>query len=363
MEKKEYKILLIEDDKLDQTAFKRLVKDKKLPYDCTIAGSVSEAQSVLSRERFDVVIADYLLGDGTAFDILDLVESAPIIIVTGSGDEEVAVKAWKAGACDYLIKDIERNYLKAVPITVENAIKHKQIEEKLRLLSAAVTSTDDSVYITDMQNKIIFVNRAFCKTYGYKKEDVIGKDSNILWMGRAQSESTRSVFQVFGSTCEVGFYHKRKDGGIFPVSLSRSIIKDQNGKEIAVVGVARDISDRIEVEDELRAVNVQLAERGRIKSELAVTISVALRTFLVDLKDVIADAGAAVPDQTCPELRESLELTDGNIDRVVEIVGDFLDVSKSDAGEMELEQTGRRLQSAMSELLQTLSPVAAEKKD
>lgn len=362
MGNKAYKVLLIEDDKLDQMAFKRLVEDKELPYDCTIAGSVSEAQSVLSSERFDVVIADYLLGDGTAFDILKLVKDAPIIFVTGAGDEEVAINAWKAGACDYLIKDHERNYLRAVPITVENAIKHKQIEKKLRLLSGAVMSTDDSVHIADMQNKIIFVNKAFCETYGYKREDVIGKDSNILWIGKAQSENTRSVFQVFGSTCEVGFYHKRKDGRIFPVSLSRSIIKDQNGKEIAVVGVARDISDHIEVEDELRAANLQLAEQNRLKGELAVMVSDALKTFLADLKDIIADTGTAVAGQISPQLRENLELTDQNIDRVVRLVGNFLEVSKSDAGETELERARGRLQTTVSELLQTLSPVATEKK-
>ncbi|GAG93243.1 unnamed protein product, partial [marine sediment metagenome] len=214
----------------------------------------------------------------------------------------------------------------------------------------------------DMQNKIIFVNKAFCKTYGYKREDVVGKDSNILWIGKAQIENTRSVFQVFGSTCEVGFYHKRKDGSIFPVSLSRSIIKDQNGKEIAVVGVARDISDRIEVEDELRAANLQLAEQNRLKGELAVMVSDALRAFLAALKDIIADAGMAVAGQISPQLRENLELTDQNIDKVVRLVGDFLEVSKSDAGETELERARGRLQSAASELLQALSPVATEKK-
>ncbi len=124
-----YKILLVEDDKLDQMAFKRLVEDTELPYDCTIAGSVSEAQSILGSERFDIVIADYALGDGTAFDILDWVKDTPLIFVTGAGDEEIALKAWKAGAYDYLIKDHERNYLKALPIMVENATECKDSKE------------------------------------------------------------------------------------------------------------------------------------------------------------------------------------------------------------------------------------------
>ena len=48
MENTRYKILLIEDDKLDQAAFERLVQEQELPYDYTIAGSASEAQSVLA---------------------------------------------------------------------------------------------------------------------------------------------------------------------------------------------------------------------------------------------------------------------------------------------------------------------------
>ena len=122
MENTKHKILFIEDNKVDQMAFMRMLKDTGLPYDCTVAGSVSQARSILGSQKFDIVIVDYLLGDGTAFDILDSVEDAPVVLITGVGDEEIAVKAWKAGAYDYLIKDVERNYLKALPITVERGL-------------------------------------------------------------------------------------------------------------------------------------------------------------------------------------------------------------------------------------------------
>ena len=125
------KILLVEDDKIDQMAFKWLIKEENLPYDYVSAISVSEAKSILDSERFDIIITDYSLGDGTAFDVLNLVTDTPIIVTTGAGDEEIAVKAIKAGASDYLIKDIERTYLKAIPTIIENAIKHKKSEEIL----------------------------------------------------------------------------------------------------------------------------------------------------------------------------------------------------------------------------------------
>jgi PAS domain S-box-containing protein len=361
MEETRYKILLIEDNKLDQTAFMRMVEDEKLPYDCTIAGSVSEALSALGSEQFDIVISDYMLGDGTAFDILESVKNTPIVLTTACGDEEVVVKAWKAGADDYLTKDLERNYLRAVPVTVENVIRHKKIKEQVQLLSGAIMSTDDSVYITNMENKIIFVNKSFCKTYGYSKEEVVGKDSNILWMGRPQSENTRSVFQIAGGGWQVGFYHKRKDGSIFPVSLSRSIIKDPSGNEVAVVGVARDISDRVLVEDELRAANQKLKEQNQLKDELAIAISEELRRPLAVLNNIICDAKAGAPGEISPKLKENLESAEQEINRARRIVNDFLDISNIDAGKMNLELSELSLRSVVCEVVEALSSLAAEK--
>jgi PAS domain S-box-containing protein len=125
------KILLVEDDRLDQMAFRRFIKDENLLYDCTIASSVAEAKSILAWKEFDAIVSDYSLGDGTAINILELTDEIPIIVVTGFGDEEVATKAWRKGAYDYIVKDVERNYLKVIPKTIKNAISHKQIKEAL----------------------------------------------------------------------------------------------------------------------------------------------------------------------------------------------------------------------------------------
>jgi len=361
MKNTRYKILLIEDDKLDQRAFKRAVEEQKLPYDCTIAGSVSQARSILAAEQFDIVISDYNLGDGTAFDILDSVKDTPFVLVTGAGDEEIAIRAWKIGACDYLIKDPERNYLKTLPITVENAVRHKETEAKLRLLSGAVTSTDDSVYITDMDNKIIFVNKAFCKTYGYSEEEIIGKDSNILWIGKPQSEDTRTVFRMVRSAWEVGFYHKRKNGSVFPVSLSRSIIKNSSGNEIAVVGITRNVSERILVEEELRNANLELKGQNRLKSELAIMVCRQLTALVDGLRNTISNALTGTLGQIDPKLSENLQLARNNIDRAQSIISDFVDISEVETGRIKLEQTEFSFQSVVSQVLKALSPVAAEK--
>jgi PAS domain S-box-containing protein len=125
------KVLLVEDDKVDQTAFERLVQKEKLPYRYSIAGSIAEAEKVLQSDVFDIIVSDYLLQDGTTFDVLALKAPCPLVVTTGSGDEETAVRVMKKGAYDYLIKDPEGNYLKALPITIEKALKHFRNEKEL----------------------------------------------------------------------------------------------------------------------------------------------------------------------------------------------------------------------------------------
>ena len=122
-----YKILLIEDDGIDQQSFKRFVETENLPYDCTIAGTIADARTSLTTSQpFDIIISDYSLGDGAIIDITDLIGDTPVIFVTGASNEDTAVKA-VASACAYLVKDFNQNYLKALPEIIDTTLKHKHV--------------------------------------------------------------------------------------------------------------------------------------------------------------------------------------------------------------------------------------------
>ncbi|MDZ4163551.1 MAG: ATP-binding protein [Smithellaceae bacterium] len=124
------KVLLVEDDRVDQLAFQRAVRENKFPYEYAIAGSLREAREALGRETFDVILADYHLGDGTALELLTEERETPVIIMTGSASPRGAVEAMKAGACDYLLKDGEREYLQIMPVTVGKVLKIKAAERE-----------------------------------------------------------------------------------------------------------------------------------------------------------------------------------------------------------------------------------------
>lgn len=244
-----FKILLVEDDEVDQMAFKRMVKNQGLPYHYIIVNSIDEARKLLNQKDFDVVIVDYFLGDGTAFDLMDLLADVPVIVATGAGDEEIAARAMKTGAFDYLIKDAAQKYLTILPITVENAIKHKRAQERFRLLSHALMNISDSVYFTDLDGKIVFVNPAFCSTYGYGEAEILGKEDASLF---AEPSQRLKDFQALQPFSDREFYHRRKDGTVFPVSFSQSFLKDENGAPSAIVVVIRDISERKQAEMKLK---------------------------------------------------------------------------------------------------------------
>ncbi len=127
------RLLLIEDSQIDQMAFERFVQQERLDYEYAIASSIAEARHLTRKHTFDLIVLDYLLGDGTAFDLLDEIKETPTIIVTGANDAEIAVKAIKAGSYDYVTKDADGNYLTTLPVTVVKALNRKYAEDELRI--------------------------------------------------------------------------------------------------------------------------------------------------------------------------------------------------------------------------------------
>lgn len=122
------RILIVEDDKLDQKAITKVLDQQS---DChyTIASTLKEAREKLKEAAFDLVLLDASLPDGSTMELFDELSGTPFVITAGAGSEDYAIHAYKAGACDYLIKDINRFYLKLIPSTIEKALKQKELEK------------------------------------------------------------------------------------------------------------------------------------------------------------------------------------------------------------------------------------------
>lgn len=156
-------ILLVEDDEIDRDALVRYVQQQNLPFKLRTATDKAGAVNALQQNRFDVVLLDYNLGNDLGFEILPFTRDTPVIFITGSGSEETAVEAMRLGAFDYLIKDIERKYLKVLPVTIQSAIERwaaRQEVERLRLLLGDIINSMPSILVgVDVDCRVTMWNR------------------------------------------------------------------------------------------------------------------------------------------------------------------------------------------------------------
>lgn len=131
--------------------------------------------------------------------------------------------------------------------------ERKRSEEKIQTLGQALMSISECVSITDVNDKIIFVNNAFLKTYGYSEKEVLGK---TMTMFRSPNNDPAVVKQIQPATLAGGWHgellNRRKDGSDFPIYLSTSVVRDEHGSVVAMVGIASDITERREAERILR---------------------------------------------------------------------------------------------------------------
>ena len=179
---KAIRLLLVEDDQVDQIAFARFVKAKRLNYAYTTAGSKAEARKVVARKNFDIIIADYILGDGTVFELFDHFKGLPVIVTTGAGNEEIAVAAMKKGAYDYLIKDGAGRYLETLPLRVDIALKRRHTETQLleyqENLEALVMERTEQLDIET--KKLEEMNTALRVILNQRDEDKVRIEETIL---------------------------------------------------------------------------------------------------------------------------------------------------------------------------------------
>ena len=134
-------------------------------------------------------------------------------------------------------------------MSVEAALRQSQTYSR-----NIIESSLDMIIAVNQERKITEFNKAAQKAFGYSPEEVIGKHVNILY-----AESEKGI-QVHDTTVKQGqciqeVLNKRKNGEVFPSYLSASVLRDESGELVGVMGVSRDITEQKRMEAE----NIRLA--------------------------------------------------------------------------------------------------------
>jgi PAS domain S-box-containing protein len=127
---------------------------------------------------------------------------------------------------------------------ITDITERKLAEEKLNILAHALKSVSECVCITNMRDKIMFINKSFSRVYGYSQNEIIGKPISFI---RSTKNDPAIVKKIFPETLAGGWngelIYKRKNGEEFPAHLSTSLITDDTGKPIALASVSIEISE------------------------------------------------------------------------------------------------------------------------
>jgi len=180
---------------------------------------------------------------------------------------------------------------------VRDITERKRAEEKLKLLSEAVETALDGIQIVSLEGRITYSNRAVEEIYGFSRDELIGKHVNEM-----NDDPDIAEKFILPSIKETGSWVgellvKHKDGSVFPIWLSTSLVMNDKGVPIAMVGIINDMTERKEAE---RKLNESHAFLQSVINGVAEPIMVIDKNYRVKLMNQAARGGIyEVPDNLC----------------------------------------------------------------
>src|SRR5216684_2741262 len=254
-------------------------------------------------------------------------------------------------------------------VVATDITEHKQAEDALqaseeRFRNVAETASD-AIISADSRGNIVYFNRAAEKIFGYSASEASGQPLTLLMPERYRSLHKRGLdlflktgeARVIGKTVELA--GQRKDGTEFPLELSLSSWKTQ--EDIFFTGILSDITNRRQAEGALLHAKEE-AERGsKFKDQFLSTMSHELRTPLnavLGFSDLLADERYGPLNDR--QQRYVAHIHAGG-KHLLKLISDILDLSKIEAGRMELAREDVTVSSAFTEVISALYPLAEKK--
>ena len=238
----------------------------------------------------------------------------------------------------------------------------KKAEQKIQTLANIVESSNDAIITASLDGNIASWNKGAQEIYGYLAEEVLGKNISILEPDMLRGETKRLADEIKKGKKVKNYETSRlkKDGTTINVSVNLSPIMGQSGNLVAISCIAGDITEKKIAEKLLH--EKEMAEvANRTKSEFLANMSHELRTPLnsiIGFSDMLHEQAYGVLNQK--QLRAA-----GNVSKsgkhLLNLINNILDISKIEAGKMELDYKNFELSSKLNTIRNLLSPIADRK--
>jgi PAS domain S-box-containing protein len=363
-------VIIIEDEPAHAEALRRYMSASE--NDCTIkiAGTLGEFDQMVAQIVPDIVIADINLPDGTAFSLLHSDpedQQWPVLIMTSYGDEEVAVKAIKSGALDYIVKSPEafRNINHVINRNLREWRIIQQSRENERKFRFLFETMEQGVIYQDYNMKISAANPAALKITGF-----------------SLAEMQNTSFFEDGPWFDIS-----DDGIVSPSKIHPSIIANQTGEPVKekvmgfqnpaedrfvwllvssvpyfrkqVFTTLTDISEMKLSELALKNAKQKAEESDRLKSVFMANMSHEIRTpmnGILGFSDLLK-----TPELSGESQKMYIEAINSSGKRMLDIINDLIDISKIESGQTEVRNENTSIPELLRELVLFFKPEADKK--
>lgn len=334
------RILLVEDDDIDAEGVLRTLgagssEKGSTTYDVRHVSTLTGGLQALDQEAFDLILLDMGLPDASGIESFEKVNTltphTPIVMLTGSQDEELALEVVRSGAQDFLVKGanmrqelarcvnyaIERHRLKGELAETVLALHHKS-----SILQSVIDHMGDGVVVTDENGVIKIFNPAAAEILASK----LGLHSSFK--GEAEALSKKTIEAVLRGE-EINGEEFFLTTPLHPegrfLSVTARPINDPKNALNGCVTVLHDITKRRKLEE--------------LKDEFVSMVSHELRTPLTSINGSLGLLLTDIVDVLPPETKALIEIAHRNSDRLVRLIGDILDIQKLESGKMKMEMT------------------------
>ncbi|MDP6787383.1 MAG: PAS domain S-box protein [Rhodospirillales bacterium] len=346
----------------------------------------ASAHALMGEFEPDVALVDLRIGHESGFDVIRWLKrdrpGLTCVIVTAFADVETVVEALRLGAYEYLRKPLHNDEVLAV---LQRCFEKRRLELEKEAAEAALVESEgrhravlesviDGIVSIDERGTIQTVNPATERIFGYRSDEMVGRNVTLLMLEPYRSEHDAYLARymdtaearIIGIGREVE--GRRKNGSVFPLYLAVGEVRREEGR--LFIGVISDITrrkraeealqrahDELEtrVEERTRELTVEIAERWRIeaalraakeaaetanraKSEFLATMSHELRTPLnaiMGFSEVLKSSSDTLPGEKREEYLDIVLQSGGHLLALIE---DILDVSAIEAGKLELNE-------------------------
>jgi len=237
--------------------------------------------------------------------------------------------------------------------------ERKKGAEMIVKLSTAIEQSPLSITITNDKGDIEYSNPSFSTISGYSADEVKGKNQRFLKSGETPPEGYKNLWETISSGKEWHgeFHNRKKNGELYWVSATISPICNEKGEIINYISIKEDITKQKQLMNELIESKEKAEESDRLKSAFLANMSHEIRTPLngiLGFSELLAD-----PDFDQSQKTDMAKIILDNGDQLLAIINDVLDISKIEAGQIEIHKTEFSANQMIRDIQKTFLPRAS----